>query len=119
MRTSTRRPRQVTDEAAAANAALADRIGSRLKKARLNASLTQQQLAGDRYTKAYVSALENGLVRPSMAALNFFAGQLGTSPSRLIGDETPAWSRLEADVHLAAGRWSEAVDGFTNLLVVV
>ena len=111
MRTSTRRPRPVTDDSA-----LATRIGGRLKEARLRAKLTQQQLAGERYTKAYVSALENGLVRPSMAALNFFAGQLGTSPSRLIGDETPAWSRLEADVHLAAGRWSEAVDGFTNLL---
>src|SRR5438132_6503257 len=86
MRTSTRRPRPVTDDSA-----LATRIGGRLKEARLRAKLTQQQLAGERYTKAYVSALENGLVRPSMAALNFFAGQLGTSPSRLIGDETPAW----------------------------
>ena len=111
MRTSTRRPRPVTDDGA-----LATRIGGRLKEARLRAKLTQQQLAGERYTKAYVSALENGLVRPSMAALNFFAGQLGTSPSRLIGDEAPAWSRLEADVHLAAGRWTEAVDGFSNLL---
>src|SRR3990172_7165085 len=111
MRTSTRRPRPVTDDGA-----LAKSIGSRLKSGRLRAGLTQQQLAGERYTKAYVSALENGLVRPSMAALNFFATQLGTSASRLIGDETPAWSRLEADVHLAAGRWAEAVDAFTNLL---
>jgi tetratricopeptide (TPR) repeat protein len=78
--------------------------------------MTQQQLAGERYTKAYVSALENGLVRPSMTALNFLGAQLGISASRLIGEETPAWSRLEADVHLAAGRWAEASDAFTNLL---
>jgi tetratricopeptide (TPR) repeat protein len=51
-----------------------------------------------------------------MSALNFFGSQLGIAPSRLIGDETPAWSRLEADVHLAAGRWPEAVDAYTNLL---
>ena len=38
-------------------------------------------------------------------------------PSRLIGDDTPAWSRLEADIHLAAGRWREAIDGYTDLLV--
>jgi len=111
MRTSTRRPRPAADDAA-----LVDRIGSRLKQARLAAGLTQQQVAGDRYTKAYVSALENGLVRPSMTALSFFGAQLGIAPSRLIGDETPAWSRLEADVHLAAGRWAEAVDAYTNLL---
>ena len=51
-----------------------------------------------------------------MTALNFFGSQLGVSPSTLIGDETPAWTRLEADVHLAAGRWQEAVVAFTDLL---
>src|SRR3990172_3286379 len=111
MRTSTRRPRPVTDDGA-----LAKSIGSRLKSGRLRAGLTQQQLAGDRYTKAYVSALENGLVRPSMAALNFFASQLGMPPSRLISDEAPAWHRVEADVHLAAGRWAQAVDAYSSLL---
>jgi tetratricopeptide (TPR) repeat protein len=111
MRTSTRRPRPVTDDSE-----LATQIGGRLKQARLRSGLTQQQLAGERYTKAYVSALENGLVRPSMAALSFFSAQLGVPPSHLIGDDTPAWSRLEADIHLAAGRWREAIDGYTELL---
>jgi tetratricopeptide (TPR) repeat protein len=111
MRTSTRRPRPAVEDAA-----LADRIGSRLKQARLKAGLTQQQLAADRYTKAYVSALENGLVRPSMSALTFFAERLQVPPSRLLGDETPAWTRLEADIHLAAGRWSEAAEAYTDLL---
>ena len=59
MKATTRSPRPATDDTA-----LAGRLGSRLKQARLSAGLTQQQLAGDRYTKAYVSALENGLVRP-------------------------------------------------------
>jgi len=56
---------------------LARKIGDRLRKARLAAGLTQTQLAEPRYTKAYVSALENGLSRPSMAALTHFAGRLG------------------------------------------
>ena len=87
--------------ATADDAGLAKRIGGRLKESRLRAGLTQQQLAGERYTKAYVSALENGLVRPSMAALTFFAERLRVPASGLIGDEAPTWSRLEADLHLA------------------
>ena len=110
MKATTRRP------SAAADPSLATRIGGRLKEARLRASLTQQQLAGERYTKAYVSALENGLVRPSMAALTFFAEQLKLPASRLIGDEAPTWNRLEADLHLASGRWTEAIDAYSDLL---
>ena len=41
---------------------LAHRIGQRIREARHRAGLTQQQLAGDRYTKAYVSALVVSLV---------------------------------------------------------
>ena len=37
---------------------LAKAIGPRIRAARLAAGLNQQELAGDRYTKAYVSALE-------------------------------------------------------------
>jgi tetratricopeptide (TPR) repeat protein len=111
MRTSPRRAAVKSDDGA-----LAGQIGRRLKAARLRAGLTQQQLAGTRYTKAYVSALENGLVRPSMVALTFFASQLDLPPARLITDEAPAWSRLEADIHLAAGRWQEAVDAYSALL---
>jgi tetratricopeptide (TPR) repeat protein len=95
---------------------VAQRIGNRLRAARLRAGLTQQQLAGARYTKAYVSALENGLARPSMAALEYLAGRLGSSPAALIGDAGPLWTRREADVHLAAGRWQESVDAYEALL---
>ena len=49
-----------------------------------------------------------------MAALTFFAERLRVTASRLIGDEAPTWSRLEADLHLAAGRWVEAYDAYTS-----
>ena len=39
---------------------LARAIGARIRAARQAAGLTQQELAGDRYTKAYISALELG-----------------------------------------------------------
>ena len=95
---------------------LARKIGARLRRARTQAGLTQAQLAEGRYTKAYVSALENGLVKPSMAALNFFSGRLHLPIEQLISDQEPAWTRLEADLRLAAGDWQEAVDAYSTLL---
>ena len=89
---------------------LARSIGARIRQARLQAGLTQQQLAGDRYTKAYVSALENGLSKPSMAALNYLATRLDMPATVLLAGETDDWSRIEADVLLASGRWQEALD---------
>ncbi|MGH2358036.1 MAG: helix-turn-helix domain-containing protein, partial [Candidatus Limnocylindria bacterium] len=52
---------------------LARRIGHRIREARHRAGLTQQQLAGERYTKAYVSALETAIARPSMVALRYLS----------------------------------------------
>ena len=89
---------------------LARSIGTRIRQARLQAGLTQQQLAGGRYSKAYISALENGSSRPSMAALSFLATQLDTSPTALLAGETDHWSRIEGDVLLASGRWQDALD---------
>jgi tetratricopeptide (TPR) repeat protein len=95
---------------------LAHAIGQRLRQARLAAGLTQQQLAGDRYTKAYISALENGIAKPSMAALNYLAPRLGKTASEILADPSSAWARVEADIALAAGRWRDALDGYTSLL---
>ena len=77
---------------------------------------SQQQLAEGRYTKAYISALENGLSRPSMAALNYLSDRLGITPSKLLNDEPAAWARLEADLALACGRWDDAITAYGQLL---
>ena len=97
-------------------ATLARSIGSRIRRARTAAGLTQQQLAQGRYTKAYISALENGLSKPSMAALSFIAARLGLPTSRFLEDEAEGWTRLQADLELAAGRWQAAVDAYQALL---
>jgi tetratricopeptide (TPR) repeat protein len=94
---------------------LALAIGSRIRAARLAAGLTQQALAGDRYTKAYISALELGHAKPSMAALDYLAPRLGTRPDRLLSDESERWTRLEADLHLSAGRYDQALEAFHTL----
>ena len=95
---------------------LAQQIGTRLRAARSRAGLTQQQVAGDRYTKAYVSALENGLIKPSMAALRYLAVRLGTTPSDLLTDADERWAGLEAELRLAAGDWQSAADEFEAAL---
>ena len=95
---------------------LARKIGARIRESRLAAGLTQQQLAAGRYTKAYVSALENGLSKPSMAALSFFSERLGLPTSRFLEDELEGWTRLQADLELATGRWRQAVDAYQALL---
>ena len=95
---------------------LAHRIGARIREARHRAGLTQQQLAGERYTKAYVSALETGIARPSMVALNHIAGRLNLPASHFIDEAHPAWTRLEVDMQLAAGEWQAAADGYQALL---
>lgn len=98
------------------DAELAKRIGLRIREARHRAGLTQQQLAGERYTKAYVSALETGIARPSMVALNYLCDRLGLPPSHFLDEGHPAWTRLEVDMRLAAGEWEAAADGYTALL---
>lgn len=96
--------------------ALARQIGGRIREARHRAGLTQQQLAGERYTKAYVSALETGIARPSMIALSYLSERLGLPPSHFLDEQSPAWTRLEVDMRLAAGEWQKAADGYATLL---
>jgi transcriptional regulator with XRE-family HTH domain len=111
METVKRRRRVVVDDSP-----LAAAIGGRIKRARHAAGLTQSSLAGERYTKAYISALEHGLAKPSMAALNYLAPRLGTTPAALIADADPVWDRVSADLRLASGDWEEALDGYRTIL---
>lgn len=98
------------------NSHVARRVGERIRQARVRANLTQRQLAEGRYTAAYVSALERGLAKPSMAALTFLSERLGVSVPDLVAEERPAASRLEADLLLASGAARDALDRYSSLL---
>ena len=92
-------------------------FGERLREARTRAGLTQAALAGERYTKAHISALEHGLANPSVEALGYLAERLGTSSASLLGGgDDRAWRRLEADLALAAGSPSNAAARYRALL---
>lgn len=91
-------------------------VGGRIRKERKRQGLTQAALAGTRYTKAYISALENGLSKPSVAALSYIADRLGAPLDRLLVGDDATWTRLEVDVRLASGDWQGAFDGYAALL---
>ena len=95
---------------------VARRVGERIRQARTRAGLTQAKLAEGRYTAAYISALERGLAKPSMASLTFLSARLGVPVRDLVAEERPAVGRLEADLLLAAGKPQEALDRYDALL---
>ena len=107
---------RVRPSLAAEDLDLAQQVGDRLKAARKRAGLTQRELAEPRYTKAYISALENGLIKPSMAALRFLARQLGTVPAAFLADEDTHWQRLDAEIRLARRRLAGGSRRFIAIL---
>jgi tetratricopeptide (TPR) repeat protein len=52
-------------------------IGEIIRQLRHLRNMTQLQLAGDRFSKSYVSAVERNRIAPSPRALRFFAQRLG------------------------------------------
>jgi tetratricopeptide (TPR) repeat protein len=61
-------------------------IADRVRSARIAANKTQQQLAGDTYSKSYISAVERGKMTPSVQALGVLAGRLGLPVSFFLGE---------------------------------
>ena len=102
------------------NSALAKAIGARIRRAREEQGLSQRALAAERFSPSYISALETGVVKPSMAALSYLAERLNCSINDLVGDAGLAnpriGQRLEADLRLASGDWERATQLFTDLL---
>lgn len=98
------------------NRPLAQAIGANVRRLRTAAKLTQRRLAEPRYTPAYVSALENGLAKPSMAALQYFAERLAVPIGAFLPSEPGLADRLEADLRLASGDYEGAVSAYRGLL---
>jgi transcriptional regulator with XRE-family HTH domain len=98
------------------NRPLARAIGANVRRLRTAAKLTQRRLAEPRYTPAYVSALENGLAKPSMAALQYFAERLAVPIGAFLPSEPGLADRLEADLRLASGDYESALSAYRDLL---
>jgi tetratricopeptide (TPR) repeat protein len=72
------------------------RLGERLRQLRVAANLTQSELAGERFSKEYVSQIERGKTRPTRETIEWLAARLGVDPGFLAnGVATDERGRLE------------------------
>jgi len=99
-----RRPSNHVDDAAA--------VGERLRQARLDAGLTQRELAFEGCTAAYVSRIEAGARVPSLQIIHEFAKRLDVTPEFLATGRPEAGDLsselLEAEVAFQLGDVSRA-----------
>ena len=95
------------------------RLGERVRALRVSAGLTQTQLAGERFSKEYISQIERGKTRPTEATVAWIAERLGVDPALLAsGISTDERIKVEASLAraealTAAHRYEEAVEAYT------
>jgi transcriptional regulator with XRE-family HTH domain len=101
------------------------RLGERLRQLRVSAGLTQTDLAGDRFSKEYVSQIERGKTRPTAETVEWLASQLGVDPGFLAnGVSTDERGRVEASLArvealLESDSVAEAAEEIANLRTAV
>ena len=101
------------------------RIGERLRQLRVAAGLTQSQLAGDRFSKEYISQIERGKTKPTADTVDWLALRLGVDASFLqSGVSADERARAEtilarADALLDEHRFDEAVAEYARALPAV
>jgi tetratricopeptide (TPR) repeat protein len=73
------------------------RLGDRLRQLRVAAGLTQSDIAGDRFSKEYISQIERGKTRPTPETVEWLAVRLGTDVTFLAsGVSSDERARAEA-----------------------
>ena len=100
-------------------------VAERLRTLRKHAGLTQGELAGERFSKEYVSQIELGKTKPSAEAIDYLAKQLDVDPLFLeTGVSSDERGRIEAT--LARGealienkRYADAVEEYVNVSFLV
>jgi tetratricopeptide (TPR) repeat protein len=103
-------------------AAEAIRLGERLRQLRSAAGLTQSDLAGDRFSKEYVSQIERGKTRPTRETIEWLAARLGVDAGFLTsGVPADERGRLEgalarAEALYEAGEDTDAASAFELLV---
>ena len=91
-------------------------MGRRVRALRTARGFTQAELAGADFTKGFISLVESGRTRMSIRAAGILASRLGVGVGELVdagrpGTETAAeLSLLQAEAHLGAGRFAEALE---------
>ena len=91
------------------------RPGGRVRVLRLARGMTQGTLAGDDFTKGFISLVETGRTRMSLRAAEIIAGRLGTTVADLLaagpgGDKAREVMLLRAEAELRGGRPTAALE---------
>jgi tetratricopeptide (TPR) repeat protein len=106
--------RQKQQRASAAQAGL--RLGERLRQLRVAGGMTQTELAGERFSKEYVSQIERGKTKPTPETIRWLADRLGVDADYLAnGVSADERGRVDAalaraDALLEARRNDEALE---------
>jgi tetratricopeptide (TPR) repeat protein len=101
------------------------RLGERVRQLRVAAGLTQTDLAGDRFSKEYISQIERGKTRPTTETIEWLALRLGVDAG-FLASGVSADERAKAEAILARAdalsqehRFAEAVEEYTRALPAV
>jgi tetratricopeptide (TPR) repeat protein len=113
----------MTEYAALARAAAPARpmLGDRVRQLRISRGLTQTDLAGDRFSKEYVSQIERGKTRPTAETIEWLAARLGVDATFLeIGVSSSERERVEsviarAEASVEQGEYADAVEALDKL----
>src|SRR5215213_10593460 len=96
------------------------KLGERVRQLRMSSGLTQTELAGDRFSKEYVSQIERGKTRPTRETIEWLAAKLGVDAGFLErGVSADERSRVEAMLARADAlannhQYDEAVEEIEN-----
>src|ERR1700690_2594238 len=111
--------------ASSTSAPRAPRLGERLRQLRVSAGLTQTDLAGERFSKEYVSQIERGKTRPTDETVGWLATRLGVDAGFLAnGVSTDERGRVESalarvEALLETDSVTEAAEEIANLRTAV
>lgn len=72
-------------------------LGQRVRQLRTRKGLTQQDLAGEDYSKSYISAIEQGKTRPSLEALQRMASKLEVPAGLLLDPDAPGFAPFDPE----------------------
>jgi tetratricopeptide (TPR) repeat protein len=90
-------------------------LGARVRELRAARGLTQTELAGERFTKEYVSQIERGKTRPTAQTLDWLAGRLDVDREYLESGlsafqrEQAEGTIARAEAAIESSRYEEAV----------
>ena len=108
------------ETAATSAPAAGSRLGERVRALRVSAGLTQTELAGERFSKEYISQIERGKTRPTDSTIAWLAKRLGVDAALLSsGVSTEERTKVEAMLARAealseAHRYEDAIEAFRD-----